>query len=245
MRFDGKVGIVTGGASGMGLAAVRLLAQEGCKVYVLDVKPTQVAAFIECDVSDYARVKECVAQVAAAEGRIDVLFAAAGVHLFATIEDTSIAEFERVLGINLRGTFHILKEVLPIMRAQRHGNIVLMGSDQVHVGKGGSAVYGLTKAAIGQLTKSSAIDYAQYNVRVNCICPGTIDTPMLPPTIERFHQASGIPVDEIYDILRKAQPIQRLGTPEEIAHTVAFMLSDESPFMTGALVNVDGGYTCQ
>ena len=245
MRFQGKIGIVAGGASGMGLATVRLLTQEGCKVYVLDVNPTQEAAFMECDVSDYDRVRECVAQIEAAEGRIDVLFVSAGVHLYATIEETSIEEFRRVLGINLCGTFHILKEVLPIMRRQGRGNVVLMGSDQVHVGKGSSSVYGLTKAAIGQLTKSSAIDYAQYNVRVNCICPGTIDTPMLPPTVERFHQSSALSIEEIDGILREAQPIQRLGRPEEIARTVVFMLSDESPYMTGALVNVDGGYTCQ
>ena len=136
------------------------------------------------------------------------------------------------------------KEVLPVMRKQRYGNVVLMGSDQVLVGKGSSSVYGLSKAAIGQLTKSTAIDYAQHNVRVNCICPGTIDTPMLPPTIERFHQVSGIPIDQIYDMLRKSQPIQRLGTPEEIGRAVLFMLSDECPFMTGALVSADGGYTC-
>ena len=102
------------------------------------------------------------------------------------------------------------------MRKQRYGNIVLMGSDQVFIGKGSSAVYGLSKAALGQLTKSTAIDYAPYNVRVNCICPGTIDTPMLEPSIQRFHEVSGMPIEAIFDSLRKAQPIQRLGTTEEI-----------------------------
>src|SRR5690349_16642456 len=121
------------------------------------------------------------------------------------------------------------------MKRQRYGNIVLMRSDQVIIGKESSAVYGMSKAAIGQLTKSTAIDY------VNCICPGTIDTPMLGPSIERFHRTSGLASDAIYDMLRKAQPIQRLGTPEEIGKIVLFLLSDDCPFMTGALLSADGG----
>jgi NAD(P)-dependent dehydrogenase (short-subunit alcohol dehydrogenase family) len=244
-RFKNKVGLVVGGASGMGNAVVKQLTQEGCRTHVLDVKTTADGAVQVCDVRDYNQVRKCVQSVVDKEGRIDVLFVAAGVHLFANIEDTSIEEFERVLSINLKGPFYVLKEVLPVMRKQRYGNVVLMGSDQVFIGKGSSTVYGLTKAAVGQLTKSSAIDYAPYNVRVNCICPGTIDTPMIAPSVERFHQASGVPVPEIYEMLRKAQPIQRLGTPEEIGRVALFMLSDECPFMTGALVCADGGYTCQ
>jgi NAD(P)-dependent dehydrogenase (short-subunit alcohol dehydrogenase family) len=243
--FKDKVALVVGGASGMGNAVVRLLADPGCRTHVFDIKETTDGMFHSCDVADYDQVRRCVRDVADHEGRIDLLFVAAGVHLFADIEATSIEDFERVLSINLKGPFYVLKEVLPIMRKQRYGNVVLMGSDQVFVGKGSSAVYGLSKAALGQLTKSTAIDYAPYNVRVNCICPGTIDTPMVEPSVERFHQTSGMPVDEIYDLLRKAQPIQRLGTPEEIGKAVLFLLSDDCPFMTGALVSADGGYTAQ
>jgi NAD(P)-dependent dehydrogenase (short-subunit alcohol dehydrogenase family) len=243
--FKGKVGLVVGGASGMGNAVVRLLVQEGVRTHVFDIKPTADGVFQACDVRHYGHVRRCVQQVVAQERRIDLLFIAAGVHLFANIEDTTIEEFERVLSINLKGPFYVLKEVLPIMRQQRSGNVVIMGSDQVFIGKGSSAVYGLSKAALGQLTKSTAIDYAQYNVRVNCICPGTIDTPMIGPSVQRFHEASGMPIEEIYKVLRKAQPIQRLGTPDEIGRAVMFMLSDDCAFMTGALVSVDGGYTCQ
>jgi NAD(P)-dependent dehydrogenase (short-subunit alcohol dehydrogenase family) len=243
--FKDKIGLVVGGASGMGNAVVRMLVQAGVRTHVLDIKQTADGVFQLCDAADYGQVRRCVQQVVAQDGRIDLLFVAAGVHLFATIEDTSIEEFERVLSINLKGPFYVLKEVLPVMRKQRSGNVVLMGSDQVFIGKGSSAVYGLSKAALGQLTKSTAIDYAAYNVRVNCICPGTIDTPMVGPSVERFHQVSGTPTEEIYEILRKAQPIQRLGTPDEIGRAVMFLLSDDCPFMTGALVSVDGGYTCQ
>jgi NAD(P)-dependent dehydrogenase (short-subunit alcohol dehydrogenase family) len=243
--FKGKVALVVGGSSGMGNAVVRLLAAEGVSTHVLDVKPTADGQYQACDVRDYDQVRRCVAQVFAKEERIDLLFIAAGVHLFGTIEDTSIEEFERVLSINLKGPFYVLKEVLPIMRRQQYGNVVLMGSDQVFVGKGSSAVYGLSKAALGQLTKSTAIDYAPYSVRINCICPGTIDTPMIEPAVQRFHEISGTPVDDIYDFLRKAQPIQRLGTTEEIGRAVMFLLSDDCRYMTGALLSVDGGYTSQ
>ena len=243
--FRDKVALVVGGASGMGNAVVRMLTGMGCRTHVVDIKQTTDGRFHPCDISDYDQVRSCVRNVVDDEGRIDLLFVAAGVHLFADIETTSIEDFERVLSINLKGPFYVLKEVLPVMRTQRYGNVVLMGSDQVFVGKGSSAVYGLTKAALGQLTKSSAIDYAPFNVRVNCICPGTIDTPMLGPSVERFHQTSGMPVDKIYDVLREAQPMKRLGTPEEIGRAVLFLLSDDCSFMTGALVSVDGGYTSQ
>ena len=244
-EFKDKVALVVGGASGMGNAVVRLLLQEGCRTHVFDVKQTAEGVFQHCDIQDYNQVRPCVQNVVNQESRIDLLFVAAGVHLFANIEDTSIEEFERVLSINLKGPFYVLKEVLPVMRKQRSGNVVLMGSDQVFVGKGASSVYGLSKAALGQLTKSTAIDYAPYNVRVNCICPGTINSPMIGPSVERFHQASGMAIEAIYEMLRKAQPVQRLGTPQEIGKAVMFLLSDDCPFMTGALVSADGGYTCQ
>ena len=244
-RFKDKVGLVVGGASGMGNAVVRQLLQEGCKTHVLDIKETADGVFQLCDVRDHKQVQRCVQEVVKQEGRIDLLFVAAGVHLFANIEDTTIDEFERVLSINAKGPFYVLKEVLPVMRKQRYGNVVLMGSDQVFIGKGSSAAYGMSKAAVGQLTKSTAIDYAQYNVRVNCICPGTIDTPMVAPTVQRFHQVSGLSIEAINEMLRTAQPIQRLGTPDEIARAVLFLLSDDCPFMTGALVSADGGYTSQ
>lgn len=243
--FYAKVALVVGGASGMGNAVVRMLVEKGCTTHVLDLKETTDGLSQLCDVGDYDQVSHCIGKVLDMEGRIDLLFVAAGVHLFANIEETSIEDFERILSINLKGTFYVLKEVLPIMRRQNYGNIVLMGSDQVFVGKGSSTVYGLTKAAIGQLTKSSAIDYAPFNVRVNCICPGTIDTPMLLPSVEHFHRKSGKSIEEINEILQKAQPVQRLGNTEEIGRAVMFLLSDDCPFMTGALVSADGGYTCQ
>jgi NAD(P)-dependent dehydrogenase (short-subunit alcohol dehydrogenase family) len=128
---------------------------------------------------------------------------------------------------------------------QKKGSIVLMGSDQTFVGKGSSSVYGMTKGAIGQLTKSTAIDYAMYNIRVNCICPGTIQTPLLDKAVDQFVGKTGLEREEVYSSLNTIQPIGRIGKPEEIAKSVKFLLSDESSFTTGSLFAVDGGYTCQ
>ena len=244
-KFKNKIALVVGGASGMGKAVTKKLVQEGCKTHVFDIKESEDVSFHLCDIRDYTAVQKGVKDLVNTERRIDLLFISAGVHLFAGIEDTSIADFENVLSINLKGPFYVLKEVLPVMRAQEYGNVVLMGSDQVFIGKGKSTVYGLTKAALGQLTKSTAIDYAPYNVRVNCICPGTIDTPMLEYTAERFQGESGLSIERIYEMWRTGQPVQRLGTPEEIANAVLFLLSDDCRFMTGALVTADGGYTSQ
>ena len=247
MKFNDKVAVVTGGTTGIGAAVCKQLKENGAKVYNLDVSNdiTSTGEFIRCDVSNYLNVKEAIQQIITKEKKIDLLFANAGVHLFASIEETSIEEFDRVLSINVNGVFYTLKEVIPVMRSQQGGNIVLMGSDQSFIGKGSSSVYGMTKGAIGQLTKSTAIDYAPHNIRVNCICPGTIDTPLLEKAVARYHSISGVSETEIMQSLEEAQPINRIAKPDEIANVVCFLLSDESSFMTGSLVSADGGYTCQ
>ena len=173
-----------------------------------------------------------------------MLFADAGIHLFAGIEETTDEEFDNVTATNINGTFFTLKAVLPYMRMQQQGSIVLMGSDQSFVGKASSAVYGMTKAAIAQLTKSTAIDYAPYGIRVNCICPGTIDTPLLHKAVERYSKLNAVNKSDVYEGLNTIQPLGRVGKAEEIAAVVIFLLSDENSFMTGSLVSADGGYTC-
>ena len=174
-----------------------------------------------------------------------MLFANAGVHLFATLEETTYEQLESIVGINILGVFYLLKKTIPIMKQQLKGSVVLMGSDQTSIGKASSSVYGMTKAAIGQLAKSTAIDYAPYNIRVNCICPGTIDTPLLHRAVEQFVAKTGTAAEEVYRSLDGVQPMGRIGKPEEIAQSVAFLLSDESSFTTGSLFAVDGGYICQ
>jgi NAD(P)-dependent dehydrogenase (short-subunit alcohol dehydrogenase family) len=247
MEFENKIAVITGASSGIGKATMHKLLEKGAVIYNLDLfnEDSNDEFYIDCDVSDYNSVKESVKKIYNKHGRIDLLFANAGVHKVGNIEETSIDDFEKVLSVNLKGVFYVLKEILPIMKAQGKGNIVLMGSDQSIVGKGKSAVYGLTKGAIGQLTKSTAIDYAEYNIRVNCVCPGTIETPLLNNAVDGFSRMTNVEKGAILESLKNAQPINIIAQPYEIANVVCFLLSDDSSFMTGSLCSVDGGYTCQ
>lgn len=247
MQWEKKIGIITGASSGIGKATLELLRTEGSIVYNLDRTAPSIPDpfFIACDISNKTEVANAVQVVHEKEKRIDFLFANAGMHLFATLEETSYEQLDTLVSINLLGTFYLLKAIIPIMKQQQKGSIVLMGSDQSFVGKGSSAVYGMTKGAIGQLTKSTAIDYAPFNIRVNCICPGTIQTPLLDKAVQQFVAKTGEESTAVYTSLDKIQPMGRVGKPEEIAKAVKFLLSDDSSFTTGSLFAVDGGYTCQ
>jgi NAD(P)-dependent dehydrogenase (short-subunit alcohol dehydrogenase family) len=239
MEWTNKVVIITGASTGIGKATKELLRSKGCIVYNLDIhSPAENdEQFISCDVSKKESINNAIDLVYNKQKKIDFLFA--------TLEETSYEQLESIVSINLLGIYYLLKKIIPIMKEQQKGSIVLMGSDQVFIGKASSSVYGMTKAAIGQLTKSTAIDYAPYNIRVNCICPGTIDTPLLDRAVEHFAAKTGTPASEVYKSLDTVQPMGRIGKAEEIAQSVAFLLSDESSFTTGSLFAVDGGYTCQ
>lgn len=248
MEWKNKVVIVTGASTGIGAATRNLLSSKNAVVYNLDINPpadNDTSRFIQCDIRNRKNIREAVQQIADKEQRIDMLFANAGIHLFATMEETSDEQLDNIVAINILGPYCILQAVLPYMKQQQKGAIVLMGSDQTFVGKASSSAYGMTKAAIGQLTKSTAIDYAKYNIRVNCICPGTIDTPLLHKAVTHYASLNALNETQVYSGLDTAQPLGRIGKPEEIASIVAFLLSDENSFMTGSLVSADGGYVCQ
>lgn len=247
MNWSNKVVIITGATTGIGKATRILLKEQGAIVYNLDAHDPAESDpyFIRTDVSKKEEVQEAVSTIHQKEKHIDHLFANAGVHLFATLEETSFEQLERIVSINILGVFYLLKAVIPVMKQQQQGSIVIMGSDQAFIGKGSSAVYGMTKGAVAQLTKSTAIDYAPFNIRVNCICPGTIQTPLLDRAVKQFVDKSGLQTEDVFLSLNKAQPLGRIGQPEEIAKTVMFLLSDDSSFTTGSLFAVDGGYVCQ
>ena len=243
--LEDKVAIVTGGTTGIGKATCEQLAYLGAKVYNLDIQnpkneDLENITYVPCDVSNKEDVQEAVKYVYENEGGIDHLFSNAGIHFFGSIEETSDEDFDRVYGVNVKGTFYVLKEVLPIMKEQGRGSVVINGSDQTKIGKDGQFVYGSTKGAIGQMTKQLAINYAKYGIRVNCVCPGTIETPLKQKAVKGISEDTDAE-EEINEFLANAQPIKRVGQPEEVARPVVFLLSDLASYMTGALVSIDGG----
>ncbi|MCL5261547.1 MAG: SDR family oxidoreductase [Gammaproteobacteria bacterium] len=247
MQFISKVIVITGGASGIGAATAKYFAAEGAKVFVLDIKPLTAkiknVSLLKCDVARFSQVKKSIERIIKITRRIDFLFVNAGVHVLANIEDTGLADLEHILNVNIKGLVYALKCVLPQMKKQQAGAVVLMGSDQSFIGKKESAIYGATKAAIAQLTKSTAIDYAPYNIRVNCVCPGTIDTPMYKQIVQRYAKKHRLSIAATFAKFGISQPIQRTGKPEEVASLVGYLCSDHANYMTGSLVTIDGGNT--
>lgn len=247
--FNGKVVLIAGGSSGMGFAAAKQFHDYGAQVFVLDKNsPSEDVAgikFFACDVANYETVQKVVQRIVDETKRIDHLFTNSGVLLSARFIDSTMENISNTIDINLKGTIQVLKQVLPVMVAQNSGSIVLMGSDQSLIGKSGNAIYGCTKAAIAQLAKSLAVEYAAHNIRVNCVCPGTIDTPFTRNAVTNYAKCTGIDQKLVFEELANAQPIKRLGTAEEVANVVTFLCSDLASYITGALISVDGGYVAQ
>ena len=249
MSFKGKKIIITGGASGIGAASTQWFAQKGATVFVLDkqvpnyVMDKQTTCYISCDVTDPQQVRNAINTAQQDNKPLDVLFCNAGVHLFANLEESSIEAMQRVMATNFYGTVYCLQQVLPIMKAQKKGCVILMASDQAFIAKEECAIYGASKAAIAQLAKSTALDYASYGIRVNCVCPGTIETPMYQQVLQQFQTKTQLSEQVLRSKVADGLPLRRVGKPEEVAEVVGFLCGEGSAFMTGALVNIDGGYT--
>jgi len=253
-RFVGRGVIVTGGASGIGMAAVERFLAEGAKVAIIDVSVKNGRSAIAHlrgkgykpilltgDVTDSKDVKRMVRQAKTALGSIDVLFNNAGILVEGTIEQVSEKDWDRIIAVNVKGVFLMSKEVVPIMLKQRKGTIVNNASCSGLVGDRNAIAYNTSKGAVVLMTKCMALDYARKNIRVNCVCPGEIDTPMF----RQEAKSRGMPLEEYRKELSECHPIGRLGVPEEVASAVAFLASDEAEFIIGAAFSVDGGYTCQ
>ena len=237
-RLEGKVALVTGAASGIGGACARRFADEGARVAGIDIAvPDQhpCDAFATADVRDWDAVSAAVDGFLADLGRIDVLVNAAGVSSFGTASTIDDAEWSRVLDINLQGTWHVARAVLPGMVEQRGGSIVNLASVEGLEGGQSQAAYNAAKGGVVVLTRSMAVDYGYANVRVNCLCPGMIDTPMTAALKDGN-------LKPVLDWFRDQHLLGRVGKPEEVAAAALFLASDDASFVTGHALAVDGGY---
>jgi 2-keto-3-deoxy-L-fuconate dehydrogenase len=223
-RFAGKRALVTGAGSGIGAAVARLLESEDATVVAADITGTDV----QLDVRDEAQVTRVVRD-------IDLLVNVAGVGSTTTAPETTLDVWEDVFAVNARGTFLCCKHAIPAMIARGGGSIVNVASVAAIVGLRNRAAYCASKGAVVSLTRALAVDHVDDGIRVNAVCPGTVDTPW----VRRLVVEAGESLDE----LTARQPLGRLGTPEEIAEAVAYLASDAAGFVTGSVFVIDGGLT--
>lgn len=251
MRLLNKVALITGGTSGIGAATAILFAKEGAKIAITGrnekrghgvtaqiLEEGGQAIFLRTDVRKAAECRRAVDETVTAFGRLDVLFNNAGVFYPHTTLDCSEEEWDLQIDINLKGTFLMSKFALPGMIERGRGVIINNSSGWGIVGGDAAVAYCASKGGVVLLTKAMAIDHGRQGIRVNCICPGDVDTPMLPEDA----RLRGQKWEEYLDGCNK-RPLGRIGTPDEIAKAALFLASDDSSFMTGATLVVDGGGT--
>jgi len=249
MKLEGKTALVTGGASGMGAATVRLFAEAGARVTIVDrneglaaeVASATRADVVAGDVSDPAFCERVVADTVRRHRRLDCLVNAAGVIVRATGLETSDADWRRLMAVNVDGVFFMCRAALRPMTAQRSGAIVNFGSIWGELAGKGALAYAASKGAVHQITRTLAIEHARDGVRVNAVCPGEVDTPML----RAAGRAKPLTDEEAREMGDRVVPVGRLARPEEIARMVLFLCSDDASYVTGAMHYVDAGYSAQ
>jgi NAD(P)-dependent dehydrogenase (short-subunit alcohol dehydrogenase family) len=250
--LQGKIALVTGASSGIGRAAALVFAREGAPVLVADVSEEQghetvklvkdaggEAVFARCDVSRATEVEALVATAVKQFGRLDCAYNNAGISgKIARTADETEEGFDRIMAINLRGVWLCMKyEILQMLKQEKGGAIVNTASAAGLVGSHGMSAYGASKHGVVGLTKTAALEYARHNIRVNAVCPGVIDTPMVGGIVGSHPR--------LKEILVSAEPIARMGQPSEIAEAVTWLLSDHASFVTGCAMPVDGAMTAQ
>jgi NAD(P)-dependent dehydrogenase (short-subunit alcohol dehydrogenase family) len=243
-KLQDKVALITGGASGIGEATARLFVSEGAKVVLVDLNEEKgkalekelkalnsEALFIKTDITSEEEVADLFKQAVETFGKVDIVFNNAGIGRVHPSHDLDYAEWRNTVNVDLDGVFLVARESIREMLKSGGGTIVNTASMYGWVGSPGSAAYNAAKGGVINLTRSLALEYAEQNIRVNSLCPGFIDTPIIP--------------EESKQVLAAATPMKRLGQSEEMAKAVLFLASDDSSFMTGNSLTVDGGYTAQ
>ena len=242
-RLDGKTALITGAASGIGQATARVFAAAGARVLIVDIDRERAEALARalpearaliCDITDEEPVRRMFAGIAA----LDVLVNNAGIGLVGSVEETAEEDFRRLMRVNVEGLYLVTKYALPLLRAAR-GSIVNLGSVAGLIGVKRRFAYCATKGAVVAMTRQLAVDYPQQ-IRVNCICPGTVDTPFVEAYLEKYHPHEK---EQVRAELNQRQPLGRLGRPEEIAHLALYLSSAEAGFVTGSVMTIDGGWT--
>ncbi len=248
MDFTGKVVLVTGAASGMGAATAREFSAAGARVVIVDRNAElarQVASEITAeppligDVSDAEFCRQAVATAVARYGRLDALVNAAGVIVRADALGTTDEQWQRLMNINVNGVFFMCRAAVAVMKEQGYGSIVNFGSIWGEVGAAGVTAYCASKGAVHQITRAMALDHVKDGIRINAVCPGEVDTPMI------RSERSGPVTADMMRALADTVPLGRLAEPVEIARVVLFLSSDAASYMTGAMVNVDAGFTAR
>jgi NAD(P)-dependent dehydrogenase (short-subunit alcohol dehydrogenase family) len=250
MRIKGKVALITGSGSGIGKCSAQLFAREGATVIVNDLDPTKgeetvaeivagggEACFLHADVTNAESVKEMAEAGLAKYGRIDVLFNNAGISGVGALHEIEPDVWERVMNVNIRGVYLTSKYVLPSMMARQSGIVINMSSCVAEIGLAKRASYAATKGAVLALTKSMQVDYAAYGIRVNALLPGTIMTPF----VENYLKQSYDDPEAAIESIKKRQLSGELGRPEDVAQAALFLASDDSKFMMGSPLYIDGG----
>ena len=241
-KLQNKVAVITGGASGIGAATAKLFVSEGAKVVLVDLNEEKgkafeaelralnaEALFVKANITSEDDVANVFKQTVEAFGRVDVVFNNAGIGRVHSSHDLEYSEWRNTVNVDLDGVFLVAREALREMLKTGGGTIVNTASMFGLVGSSGSAAYNAAKGGVINLTRSLAVEYAEKNIRINALCPGFIDTPIIP--------------EESKQALSEATPMKRLGKAEEMATAVLFMACDDSSFMTGNYLTVDGGYT--
>ena len=254
--LEGKIALVTGGRGGIGRAICARFVREGASVYAADLSEGGSLAgdgtgeFLKLDVSDEISVTQAIGAVREAHGRLHILVNAAGIEIEKTIEETTLEEWNRSFAVNVTGTFLTSKHALPLMRAAAKGgataSIINFGSYDGFIADPGLAAYCATKGAVHALTRAMACDHGPEGIRVNAVCPGYVDTPML----QSFFAGDGSggggkTIDQLQQAVRDVHPLRTYGTPEDIANLVNWLASDEARYASGQLWVLDGGLSAQ